>query len=77
MENDIYIKTTPGKTITLEVQLTDTIKNVKEKIQEKEGIPPSKQLLIFDGEQLEDNLILLNYNIHNESTIHVIVFGEN
>lgn len=73
MSFQIFVKSITGQTRTIEVQNTDTVRSIKEKISEKEGVSADQQRLIFAGKNLEDDKQVQDYNLGKDSTIHLVL----
>ena len=68
----IKVKTLTGKEIEIDIELTDTVERIKERVEEKEGIPPVQQRLIFAGKQMNDEKTAKEYNIEGGSVLHLV-----
>lgn len=69
----IKVKTLTGKEIEIDIEPTDTIERIKERVEEKEGIPPVQQRLIFAGKQMNDDKAAKDYNIEGGSVLHLVL----
>ncbi|KAG6389587.1 hypothetical protein SASPL_151058 [Salvia splendens] len=69
----LQVKTLTGKEIEIDIEPTDTIDRIKERVEEKEGIPPVQQRLIYAGKQLGDDKTAKDYNIEGGSVLHLVL----
>jgi ubiquitin len=69
----IFVKTLTGRTISLLVEEDESIRVVKEKLKDKEGVPVDEQRLIYGGHELKEDRTLKDYGIGREATLHFVL----
>ena len=69
----VFVAMLSGRSITIEVDSSDTVANIKAKVQDREGVRPEDQRLLFHGKQLEDEYTLQDYQVMNSSTLHLVM----
>lgn len=69
----IFVKMLTGKTLTLEYKPKESVIEFKQRVMHQEGIPIEQQRMIFAGVQLENDRLLSDYNVKEESTLHLVL----